>query len=332
MRHPRPLRRLAALCALVGGLRLAGVTAQADSITVRTVPVPLNPQDPAQRTVGRLRYLGGLHLTADDKRFGGWSSLRLLPDGQRMTAISDEGAWLNARLVHDKAGFLTGLDAAEIGSLLGLDGKALEGKDNRDSESSAFLPDGSLVVGFEREHRIWRYPAKDGKPDGIPVPVKSPPGLAGAPFNGGIESLVASPRGRLFALTEYWIQNDLITGWIGGPDDWQPIGYRFERALRPSDACLLPSGDIAVLERAYNPDRGIVGVRLRQISKEALKPGAALGGRLIADILPPLTMDNFEGIDARKGPHGQTVLYVISDDNFNAQQRTLLLMFALNEP
>ena len=301
-----------------------------EPLAIRATPVPLNPQDPAQRTVGRLRYLGGLHLTSEHPRFGGWSSLRLGADGTRLTAISDEGMWMTARIVHDGAGFLTGLEGAEIGPLLDLGGKPLEGKDNRDSESCAVLPDGSFVVGFEREHRLWRYPAHDGKPEGIPSPVPSPPGLAGAPFNGGIESLVALPRGRLFALTEYWIQNGLITGWISGPDDWQPLGYRFERALRPSDACLIPSGDLVVLERAYNPDRGIVGARLRQISKDALKPGAALGGRLIADIAPPLTMDNFEGIDCRKGRHGTPVLYVISDDNFNPEQRTLLLMYGLN--
>jgi len=310
-------------------LFVVGASLWAEPLAIRTAPVPLNPQDPAQRSVGRLRYLGGLHLTSDHPRFGGWSSLRLVADGARLTAISDEGMWMTARIVHDKAGFLAGLEGGEIGPLLDLEGKPLEGKDSRDSESCAILPDGSFVVGFEREHRLWRYPAHEGRPDGVPSPVASPPGLAGAPFNGGIESLVALPKGRLFALTEYWIQNELITGWIDGPDDWKPLGYRFERALRPSDACLMPSGDLAVLERAYNPDRGIVGVRLRQISKDALKPGATLGGRLIADIAPPLTLDNFEGVDCRKGRHGAPVLYVISDDNFNQEQRTLLLMYEI---
>jgi hypothetical protein len=326
------IRKLAQACGAALVLALTTTPAPADSIAVRGVPVPLNPQDPAQRVVGRLRYLGGLHLTSDDTRFGGWSSLRLSPDGTRITAISDEGRWLTARLVLDNAGFLAGVEDAELGFLLGLDGKPLEAKDSRDSESAAALPDGSFAIGFEREHRIWRYPAHDGKPDGIPTPMTSPPGLAGAPFNGGIESLVALPKGGLLAITEYWIQNDLIAAWIGGPDDWQPLGYRFERALRPSDACVMPSGDLVVVERAYNPDRGIVGVRLRQISKHAPKPGAALGGRLIADILPPVTLDNFEGIDCRKGKHGAPVFLVISDNNFSPDQRTLLLMFSLNEP
>jgi len=65
---------------------------------------------------------------------------------------------------------------------------------------------------------------------------------------------------------------------MSGPAGWQPLGYRFERALRPSDAYLMPGGDVVVLERAYNPDPGIVGVRLRQISKGALKPHASVAG------------------------------------------------------
>src|SRR6266542_3687730 len=79
-------------------LLLLGASLGAEPLTIRSAPVPFNPQDPTQRTVGRLRYLGGLHLTSDHLRFGGWSSLRLGPDGTRVTAISDEGMWLTARI------------------------------------------------------------------------------------------------------------------------------------------------------------------------------------------------------------------------------------------
>ncbi len=38
-----------------------------------------------------------------------------------------------------------------------------------------------------------------------------------------------------------------------------------------------------------------------------------------------------EGIAARRGPGGETLIYLISDDNFHPWQRTLLLMFELAE-
>ena len=38
-------------------------------------------------------------------------------------------------------------------------------------------------------------------------------------------------------------------------------------------------------------------------------------------------IDNMEGLAVRRGPNGETFLYVISDDNYWRLQRTLLLMF-----
>jgi hypothetical protein len=297
-------------------------------VDVRAAPVLLNPEKPDQHSIGRLRYRGGVHLTSSDPRFGGFSSVRLSHDGRRLTLVSDEGSWLAASIVRDERGFLTGLADAEMGPLVDLDGAPLVEKDDRDAESLAILADGSFLVGFERQHRIWHYGGDNGRLKGPADAIPNPPGLSEAPFNGGIESLVALPKGRLFAMTEYGIKGDLIRGWIGTTEDWRPLGFRFERALRPSDAALLPWGDLVVLERAYNPDRGIVGVRLRQISRDALRPEATLGGRIVADIEPPVTLDNFEGIDCQRYEKG-TLCFVVSDDNLNPQQRTLLLLFAL---
>ena len=244
--------------------------------------------------MGRLEYRGGLHLVSDDPRFGGISSLRVLPDGQRLAAVTDEGSWVSARLVY-RDRLLEGVEDVEMGPLLGPDGKAPEGKDSRDAESLALLPDGGFVVGFEREHRLLRYPAGTGRPDGLPVPCPSPPGLENAPFNGGIEALVALRGGALFALTEYWIEKDQIVGWTGGPNEWKRLGLRFEQALRPSDGALLPRGDVLILERAYNPQRGVVNVRVRQIGREKIRPGSALGGRLVAEFAPPLDPRQLRG-------------------------------------
>ena len=42
-------------------------------------------------------------------------------------------------------------------------------------------------------------------------------------------------------------------------------------------------------------------------------------------------IDNMEGIDAHVTPEGDTVLTMVSDDNFSMIQRTLLLQFTLRE-
>lgn len=321
-------RRLGGVVALVVALGASAVAA-ADAVAVRAVPVDLNPSDPKQVRVGRLRFRGGLWLSSDDARFGGFSSLRILPDGTRLVALSDEGRWLAARLVHDAEGMLTGVADAEMGTLLDTEGRALASKEAADSESMARLPDGSFVVGFEHQHRLWRYAGVSGHPEGPATLVPLPAGLDAAPANGGLEAVVALASGRLLALTEYWIAGDVIRGWFDGPDAWKPLGYRFAGPFRPSDAAVLPSGDVLVLERAYNPQRGVIGIHFRRVESRRLKKNAALPSQLLGALEPPVLLDNFEGIDCLREPSKATVVYVISDDNFSKDQRTLLLKFEL---
>ncbi len=301
----------------------------AETVAVSARPVALNPSNPSQNVVGGLEYRGGLQLVSKHPIFGGLSSIRVLADGQKMVAISDEGFWLAARPVVRK-GVLESIEDVEMGPLLGPDGKVLQGKDSRDAESLALLADGSFVVGFERHHRLLRYPSGTGRPDGVPRPVPSPPGLETAPLNGGVESLVMLRGGALFALTEDWVDKDVIVGWTEGPDHWQRLGLRFDGALRPADAAAMPDGDVLVLERAYNAARGIVHARIRQIPRASIRPGASLTGRVVAEFAPPLVLDNYEGIAVARALNGETHVYVVSDDNFDREkQRTLLLMFAL---
>jgi len=308
-------------------LLLAAPAAWGDSVAVRSTPVPLDRHDPARAAVGPLEYRGGIHLASADPRFGGLSSLRVLPGGERIVAITDEGSWLTARLVIE-AGVLRGVAEVEMGSLRGENGLPLVGKSSRDAESLEVLPDGSFLVGFEREHRILRYPAGTGRPDGVPTRLAPPPGLETASFNGGVETIVALRDGKLLVLLEDGGPGPTTRGWVGGPEDWRPVALRVEGTLRPSDATLLPDGDLLVLERGYDASRGITSVRLRRVPGRMVRRGAILGGDVVAELRPPLTVDNYEGVTAWSVP-GETRLLVVSDDNFNAAagQRTLLLMF-----
>lgn len=317
------------------GLVLAAALASAEGqpagepIAIQSVSVPLDPRDPTATRAGKLEFRGGLHLTSDDKRFGGLSALSVSGDGSRLTAVTDQGGWLTARIEYDERGRLKGVTDGRMGLLHAPSGRPLAGKEHQDAESLARLPDGSMIVGFERAHRLWRYPAGPDPLDGNPVPMRVPNNLYKAPLNGGIEALGSLWDGRLFALTEYWIQKDAVRGWLGGGAGWWEIGYRFTGAYRPSDAGVMPNDDLAVLERAYNPNRGITGIRIAQVKTEDLRRGAKLQGEVLADLQPPLTLDNFEGIACRADAEGRSLFYVVSDDNFSAEQRTLLLLFAL---
>jgi hypothetical protein len=60
-------------------------------------------------------------------------------------------------------------------------------------------------------------------------------------------------------------------------------------------------------------------------------PGAVVDGPSIFDADMGNEIDNMEGIDAFVTPEGETVLTLISDDNFSMFERNLLLQFTLVE-
>ena len=314
---------------LFASLAFADGEPAGEAVTVRSAAVPLDPTDPSLTRVGKLEFRGGLHLTSPDKRFGGLSALSVSGDGTHLTAVSDQGGWLTARIAYDERGWLKEITDARMGVLRAPSGRPLVGKENQDAESLTRLPDGSMIVGFERAHRLWKYPAGPDPLDGNPVPMRSPNNLYRAPANGGIEALGSLWDGRLFALTEYWIDKDAVRGWLGGGAGWWEIGYRFQGAFRPSDASVMPNDDLAVVERAYNPNRGIIGIRIAHVKTDDLKKGAKLRSEILADLKPPLTLDNFEGIACRADAQGRSLFYILSDNNFSDGQRTLLLLFAL---
>ena len=319
------LIRLLALFIAVASACIAEAPVRADAIDVRARVLLLDAADPDRTRVGRLEWRGGLALTSPDSRFGGLSSLRVAADGLRFTAISDEGWRVDGRMLYDAGGRLAGVDAVTLVPLLSRRGRPLPelGKYESDAESLVRDADGSLLVGFEGDHRIVRYPASGAAPS----LVAPPPGLQRAPVNGGLETLVRLDDGRLLAITEELKADHGVRGWIASKGTWRPFAWRTSEGFKPTDATQLPSGELLVLERRFPP----VGARLRLLPAASVKAGALLDGTEVARLEGSLQVDNMEGIDARRGPDGETLIWLISDDNYSFLQRTLLLLFRLVE-
>jgi hypothetical protein len=60
-------------------------------------------------------------------------------------------------------------------------------------------------------------------------------------------------------------------------------------------------------------------------------PGAVIDGPTIFSADLGHEIDNMEGIDVHVNAEGETIVTMISDDNFSMIQRNLLLQFALVE-
>jgi hypothetical protein len=317
--------RAALLAAL---LLLAPAAAAQEAIDVGCTRLALNPEDKAATTVGRLAWRGGCALTSDAAGFGGLSDLLLAPDGGSLTAVSDEGRWLSAALAYDADGDLAGLTAARLGPLHDTAGRLLSVsiKKRQDAEALARLPDGSLLVAFEREHRLRRFGAGLGGP---PEVFAAPPGLAEAAANAGIEALVTLADGRLLAFSEGPQDDGSTPAWLREASGaWHRLALRPGGLFRPTGAALLPSGDVVLLERRFTLLGGL-GARVSRIAAAAIRPGARLEAATLAELGPPLTLDNFEGVAAHRAPDGTTRITLLSDDNFNALQRTLIVQFEL---
>lgn len=317
--------RAALLAAL---LLLAPAAAKAqDAIEIGCTRLNLDTEDKTATTVGSLRWRGGCALAASAEGFGGLSDLLLEPDGIGLAAISDAGRWLTAEIVYNADGDLAGLDAARLGSLHDTAGRLLSVsiKKRQDAEALARLPDGSLVVAFERAHRLRRFAAGLG---GATEVFDAPPGLAEASPNAGIEALVTLADGRLLAFAEGG-RDDGTPAWLRDPDGtWHDLTLRPGGLFRPTGAALLPDGDVLLLERRFTLLGGL-GARIGRIAAATIRPGATLEAEILADFAPPLTLDNFEGIAAHRAADGTTRVTLLSDDNFNVLQRTLIVQFEL---
>jgi hypothetical protein len=282
-----------------------------------------------------LEFRGGLVLTSPFKQFGGLSSLRVEPDGAHFVSASDKSWWLRGRITYEGI-HPTGIVDAEMAPMLGPDGKTLASRRWYDTESMA-QDGGTVYVGIERVNRIVRF--NFGK-DGLAAraqPIEVPPGVRTLPNNKGLESLVFVPRGRplggtLIAISERGLDpsGNILGFLIGGP---RPGTFTIKRNdnFDISDAALVPAGDLLVLERKFSWTSGLF-IRLRRIALSDVAPGALVEGRVLFDADLGQEIDNMEGLSVHRSARGEIVLTMISDDNFSAIQRTLLLQFTLAEP
>jgi hypothetical protein len=302
-------------------------------IEVRTRPIlAFEPRDPSRQRFGQLAFRGGLELTSPYQEFGGVSAIRVGADGARFLALTDKGRWLRGRITYDGIR-PTGIADAEMVPILGGDGRPLAARRWYDTESLAEA-DGTVYVGIERVHQIVRldYGKHGLLARGLPIPV--PPGFKQLPSNGSIEALEFVPKGQplastLIAISErgYDEAGNLKAFLIGGPS---PGTFAVKRSddFDVSDCALLPPGELLILERRYSLMRG-VAMRIRRIPLASIKPGALVDGPVVVLADMGYEIDNMEALSVHHTASGDTVLTLISDDNFSAIQRTILLQFTL---
>jgi hypothetical protein len=348
---------------VVAGSLLIGTSAQAEpkpdptkdvieAITVNARVIDtFDKSDATKKTFGKLEFRGGLVLTSPSKNFGGWSALALDPDGRRLLALSDTGVWMTGELAYTGTK-PTGIRNARTGPLLGSNGLPPARERDRDSEGVTLiegsLAKGTVLISFERNHRIASFPVSDKGVGRQITSLALPPEVKRQSANKSLESvctITGGPnKGAIVTLSERFPNKDgSHTGWMhpgtaaGGvpaltsATGWKSLSIKNIGDYDLTDCHGLPDGSLLVLERRFRWSSWYEGVkgRLRRFSPEEMRTGR-LEGEILLDVDLSQEIDNLEGLAMHKGLKGETVLTIISDNNFNTLlQKTVLLQFTL---
>jgi hypothetical protein len=239
-------------------------------------------------------------------------------------AVSDQGYLLTLRpgFAHDE---LVALEFVSRHPLRDAAGKQLEGPD-RDAEGLAL--DGevgheTLLVSFEHRHRVARHDLNGRWLEDITPAAPLAAGIRALPSNDGMEALTVHPGHGVLVGIEHPAEalpgqilrfTDPAEGWI------YPVASP-EGALVALDT--LADGRLLALERRFIAPWKPLIITLRLLNPDApTLPSPILARFSSAEGWP---VDNFEAL----AWHRDDRVFMLSDDNANPAQETLLVYLQL---
>lgn len=267
---------------------------------------------------GPVRLLGAWELRSPNDDFHGYSALAAMADNT-LLAVSDSGRMMRFA-PPGESGRRVELGAVAPG----------EKNDKRLADVEAIArdgPSGRLWVAYEGSNAIERH-----EPDGTVIRAQ-PPAMRRWASNAGPEAMARLTDGRFIVLSEGRV------AWIGAatrgllfPGDpvegARPAEFRFAPpdGYRPVDIGPLPDGRVLVLLRSvewgWPPS---FGTRVVLADPAQIRAGETWRGQTVFEIAEPSLSENYEGLAIVPGKGGDAVVWLISDDNRSAFQRTLLL-------
>ena len=284
--------------------------------------------------------------------------MRAATDSDHLLSITDDGWWtiLPRIIVH-------GENYATMLPMRSLDGSTIEADGMlNDAEGVALDPTGAVLVSFEQTQRIWAYAGDNWtftRSSAVDIGVASVLSLCnGASGNHGVEALDMLDESRLMAICEGPPAGTAdATSTLGflfnmsAPSTTRAstasrFQYHLNSGLSPTDLARLPpyrTGEprgVLVLERDYTPGVGN-RIQIRYLRPDAIGSAAQsagisgqisgqLSGQLLLSLQPSIHhTDNFEGlaiapVASANSNEERVRLLLISDDNANPSQRTLL--------
>ncbi|MFZ4690429.1 MAG: esterase-like activity of phytase family protein [Polymorphobacter sp.] len=305
------------------------------ALTLTVTPLPLDRDDPARAEVGALRFLGAVQMRSTNPLFGGISGLRAGPGG-RMLAVTDTGNWL-AFTTTERGDRLVGVADAVLAAIPTPDGQPITSKAQGDAEALEWdAGTGGATIVYEQQHRMVQFSGIDAaRPATLarqPDRTEFLTAMAGWPENGGGEAMAVLPGGTRVIIAEHARRSDgsapLLLTRSGTTTEH---GLALIPGFSPTDAIAIDDTRILVLQRRFSPLGGwaaaLALVDLAPMLGPS-PPATPLPQRELARLQAPLTFDNMEGLAIRHSGD-RLFVYLVSDDNLNSLQRTLLMKFEL---
>ena len=292
-------------------------------VDLKSSNINLFPTDLKNISLNKLKFVSGIEIKSNHPDFGGLSGL-IINEDKSLIAVGDQGIWLTGKIKIDENGKLVEIINGRLGHLKGNENNPLYklGKSYTDAESIEPY-NNKFVVSFERKHRILIFNNIFLHSEIFYDRIK----YLDLPDNGGIEAMAPLKNNSIFLLSENLIHpDDKIAGYLLSDNKLKKVYVKKNGSFKPTDMSSLPDGNILLLERSFSPVRG-VSARISAIKYEDLKPNSVILPFTLDTLKLPMVVDNFEGISFLKLNDGGYYIFILSDDNFNFLQKTILYQF-----
>lgn len=322
-------RRLAALL-LVCAVLAPGTWVRSDPTAGSRFEVNLAPVavSLAARQDGLTRE-GLWEITSPYMDFGGYSAMFVL-GGDRLQLFSDRGSRLVIRLptavtpdspVSPDTSLLTRPFASvqDIGPF---------SDRYADIESATRDPaTGEYWLGFENFNAVAKYDAANNF-----IAAVQPPEMRNWPVNSGAEAMVRLNNGHFLILPEHRGQGVLFFGDPTHKGRTQTFAFHLPDPYYATDMAALPDGRVLILARGLEWGLPPFTARLYLADPADIAPDAVWTPQLVAKLDALLPRENYEALAVVPQDDGSLVLWIASDDNLAALQRTLLARLRWRPP
>jgi len=211
----------------------------------------------------------------------------------------------------------------------------IDDKRNVDAEAVTVDPmTGTFWVAWEDGNAISRHAGGMTQ-----LAIVRPRSMADWGDNSGPEAMVRLNDGSFIVLREgfeSWTDRHSHRGLRFATDPTESqrhIGFTFDGpdGFSPTEMTQLPDGRVLVLlRRLVWPFPARFALRIVLVDPTDIRPGRRWQSRLLARLGSDLPVDNFEGMAVEPRPDGKYTVWLISDDNDAALQRTMLWKLELD--